>query len=158
MLTDTQRREQIQAIADLPAAVELAVRDLSEEQLDTPYREGGWTVRQVVHHLPDSHMNAYVRMKLAFTEEHPTLKPYDQDAWSRLADVKLPVAPSLALLRALHERWAAFLRSLPAQAWGRRAYHPEHGDMTLDDILASYVHHGANHVGQIEALRTKMKW
>ena len=158
MLTEKQRQEHIHQIAELPHALELAVRDLSDAQLDTPYREGGWTVRQVVHHLPDSHMNAYIRTKLVFTEDSPTLKPYDQDAWSKLADVKLPIGPSLELLGSLHHRWAVFLRSLPEEAWSRRGYHPEHGDMSLDDILVSYVHHGENHLAQIESLRAKMKW
>jgi len=158
MLSKAQRLDQIDRLAQLPDALELAVGDLTDAQLDTPYREGGWTVRQVVHHLPDSHMNAYIRSKLVFTEDHPALKPYDQDAWSALADVRLPIGPSLALLRGLHQRWVEFLRSLPEAAWSRRGYHPEHGDMTLDDILGSYVHHGDTHLGQIESLRTKMRW
>lgn len=157
-MDQAERARLIDELAALPDRVEKAVAGLTDAQLDTPYRDGGWTVRQVVHHLPDSHLNAYVRMKLILTEEHPTLKPYDQDAWSRLPDAGGPVAPSLAVLRGLHGRWTALLRALPASAWSRTAYHPENGEMSLDDLLALYGRHGATHAAQVEALRTRMGW
>ncbi|MBP1619814.1 MAG: DinB-like domain protein [Acidobacteria bacterium] len=154
----TEREALIDGLAAVPAALEAAITGLTDAQLDTPYREGGWTVRQVVHHLADSHINAFVRVKLVLTEDHPTLKPYVQDRWAELADTKLPVAPSLAIVRGVHERWVALLRSLPGTAWTRTAFHPENGEMSLDDILALYGRHGADHVGQIAALRARMAW
>ncbi len=159
MLSPEQRREGIARLLELPGLVEEAVRGLDERQLDTPYRDGGWTVRQVVHHLADSHMNAYIRTKLTLTEEHPPLKPYDQDEWAKLGDAAgLPLAPSLAILHGLHERWAALLESVPEDAWSRTAYHPERGDITLDDQLALYAGHGVNHVAQITGLRSRNGW
>ena len=154
----TERQQLIDELAGLPARLEEVIAGLSNAQLDTPYREGGWTVRQVVHHLADSHINAFVRAKLMLTEEHPTLKPYQQDRWAELVDVQLPVAPSLAILRGLHERWVVLLRSLPEAAWSRTAHHPENGEMTLDDILRLYARHGSTHAAQIEALRARMGW
>ena len=125
MPTQTERRALIAKIRSLPKDAQAAVKGLSDEQLRTPYREGGWTVAQVIHHLADSHMNAYVRMRLAMTEEHPTIKAYDQDAWASLADAgSTQLGPSLAILRGLHRRWVAFLRAIPAKAWGRAALHP----------------------------------
>jgi hypothetical protein len=122
------RARRIAEIAAAPAALRDAVAGLSEAQLETPYRPGGWTVRQVAHHVPDSHVNAYVRFKLAVTEDIPTIKPYDEAAWAELADVKaVPVATSLALLEAVHERWVAFLRSLGEADWARNFNHPELG-------------------------------
>jgi uncharacterized damage-inducible protein DinB len=159
MLSTEQRREGIARIAELPRLVEEAVRGLDDSQLDTPYRDGGWTVRQVVHHLADSHMNAYIRSKLTLTEEHPPLKPYDQDEWAKLRDTTAsPLAPSLAILRGLHERWVALFESVPEEGWSRTAYHPERGDITLDDQLALYARHGAHHVGQITGLRARNGW
>ena len=158
MLNAEQRRDGIARLLELPGLVEEAVRGLDDAQLDTPYRDGGWSVRQVVHHLADSHLNALIRMKLTLTEEHPPLKPYDQDEWARLGDAALPVAPSLAILRGVHERWAALLESLPEEAWSRTAYHPERGDITLDDQLSLYAGHGVHHVGQITGLRTRNGW
>ncbi len=158
-MTEAADREQsIKKIEALPALLEEAVRGLSDRQLDTPYREGGWTVRQVVHHLADSHINALVRMKLILTENRPTLKPYDQDAWSKLPDSHLPIAPSLSILRGLHERWATLLRSIPEEAWSRVAVHPEAGEMTPDRLLSMYSGHGEKHVGHIRSLRTAKGW
>ena len=153
-----ERTRQIDELAGLPARIEAAIAGLADDQLDTPYRDGGWTVRQVVHHLADAHINGLIRAKLTLTEDHPTLKPYQQDPWAELADVRLPVAPSLAILRGVHERWVVLLRSLPEAVWSRTAYHPEHGDMSLDDQLASYVRHGSTHTAQLEALRARMGW
>jgi uncharacterized damage-inducible protein DinB len=148
----------IEGIAGLPAAAGAAVRGLDERQLDTPYRDGGWTVRQVVHHLADSHVNAYVRHKLVATETNPPLKAYDENAWSSLADVAGPVSVSLQLLAALHERWAAFLRSLPADAFRRTGLHGENGSMTLDELVGLYAWHGRHHVAHITVLRQGRRW
>ncbi|MEO5580249.1 MAG: YfiT family bacillithiol transferase [Gemmatimonadaceae bacterium] len=141
-----------------PEAMRAAVAGLGETQLDTRYRDGGWTVRQVVHHLVDSHVNAYLRFKWTVAEEHPTIKTYDQDAWAEMSDSKLPVEPSLAILDGLHERWAVFLSQLPASAWSRGLVHPERGEMTLDDLLVMYAGHGINHVRQITHLRESRGW
>jgi uncharacterized damage-inducible protein DinB len=159
MPTQTERRALIAKIRSLPREAQAAVKGLSEEQLRTPYRDGGWTVAQVIHHLADSHMNAYIRMRLAMTEEHPTIKPYDQDSWANLPDAgATQLSPSLAILRGLHRRWTAFLKAIPAKSWDRTALHPERGDMTLDDLLALYAEHGEKHVGQILGLRRRMGW
>lgn len=150
----------IAAIEALPAALREAVRNLDQQQLETPYREGGWTVRQVVHHVPDSHLNAYVRHKLAVTEERPTIKPYDQELWAALPDGGGGhVDVSLALLEALHDRWTRFLRALPPEAFARRFFHPEaKREMTLDYSVAHYAWHGRHHVAQIDALRRRRGW
>ncbi len=149
----------IDAIAALPDQIEAAVKGLNDAQLDTPYREGGWTVRQVVHHLADSHMNSFVRMKLILTEDKPALKPYNQDAWAIQADVRsIPVATSLAILRGLHARWVALLRALPESAWDRKGFHPERGDVTLQSMLVTYSGHGAKHVEHILGLRRAKQW
>jgi uncharacterized damage-inducible protein DinB len=157
--TAADRVRRIDEIAAAPAALRKAVAGLDDAQLDTPYRSGGWTVRQVAHHVPDSHVNAYVRFKLAVTEEVPTVKPYDEAAWATLADVKaVPVATSLALLEALHERWAAFLRSLGEDEWARTFRHPELGVVPLEKNAALYAWHGRHHVAHVTALRERMGW
>jgi hypothetical protein len=159
VLDHAKRSELIEELAGLPERARAVVQGLDDAQLDTPYREGGWTVRQVIHHLADSHINAYVRFRLALTEDHPTFKPYQQDRWVELSDARaLPVESSLGLLAGLHARWVHLLRSLPGAAWARSGYHPEHGDMTLDDLLVEYGRHGTNHVGQILELRWKRGW
>jgi hypothetical protein len=158
-MTPTERKDHIERIRALPGLLENAVKGLSNAQLDTPYRDGGWSVRQVVHHLADSHMNAFVRMKLILTEEHPALKPYDQDRWAALVDgAQLPVHSSLAIVRGLHERWVALMESIPDTAWPRAGYHPERGDITLEKILMIYSGHGEKHVQQIAGLRTSRGW
>ena len=142
-----------------PAELRAAVHGLSPEQLDTPYRLEGWTVRQVVHHLPDSHMNSFIRFKLALTEEEPTIKPYDEDLWARLGDVRnTPVEVSLRLLESLHQRWVVLLRSLGDEDWPRKFRHPELGVMSLERNLALYAWHGRHHVAHITALRERMGW
>ena len=153
-MTAAQRREAIDAIAAAPAALRAAVEPLDPAALDTPYRKGGWTVRQVVHHLPDSHLNAFVRTKLALTEDAPTIKPYDEAAWAELPDSRdVPVEVSLALLDALHARWVPLLRALPDQAFERTITHPEWPrPMTLDMLVALYAWHGRHHVGHVEAV------
>jgi hypothetical protein len=157
--SDAARGHRIDEIAAAPAALRKAVAGLTEPQLDTPYRPGGWTVRQVAHHVPDSHVNAYVRFKLAVTEDTPTIKPYDEAAWAKLADVKaVPVATSLALLESVHERWVAFLRSLGEAEWARTFRHPELGVVPLEKNLALYAWHGRHHVAHITSLRERMGW
>ena len=138
LLTPSEREEAIAQIAAAPKCLREAVTGLSPQQFDTPYRPGGWTVRQVVHHLPDSHMNSYVRYKLALTEREPTIKPYDEDLWANLADSReTPVEVSLALFEALHLRWVVLLRSMRDEDFARRARHPERGIRTLDDMTSS---------------------
>jgi hypothetical protein len=153
------RARRIDAIAAAPAALRAAVSGLSEAQLDTSYRPGGWTVRQVVHHVPDSHMNAYVRFRRAVTEDAPAVPGYDEKAWAELGDVKaVPVETSLALLDALHVRWAAFLRSLKGSDFERAYVHGEMGHVPLDRALGLYAWHGRHHAAQVAALRARMGW
>ena len=156
--TPAQRQQWIAEIAEAPAKLRAAVAGLNAAQLDTPYRPGGWTVRQVVHHVPDSHMNAYVRVKLALTEENPIIKPYDEKAWAMLADRAAPIEISLGLLEGLHDRWVQLLRSLSEADYDRRFQHPEVGSVRLDRNLASYAWHGRHHVAHITALRERMGW
>jgi hypothetical protein len=156
-----QLREQwIAEIGAAPGYLRAAVAGLTPLQLDTPYRENGWTVRQVVHHLPDSHLNAYTRIKLALTEDEPTIKPYDEARWAELPDVRAtPVETSLTLLECLHRRWVLLLRELDPAQFGRRFRHPEHGrSIGLDEVLAMYAWHGRHHVAQITSLRSRMGW
>jgi hypothetical protein len=159
-VTAADRARYIEQIAAAPAELRRAVLGLTDAQLDTPYRDGGWTVRQVVHHVPDSHVNAYVRMKLGLTEERPRVKPYDQDAWIATPDVRAtPVAVSLALLEALHDRWVRLLRGLEPQDFRRTIDHPDWRDpMTLDTVLAHYAWHGRHHVAHITGLRARRGW
>ncbi|TSA15842.1 putative metal-dependent hydrolase [bacterium] len=158
-ISDSERNALIQEIADTPAKLREAVRKLSQEQLDTPYRPGGWTVRQVVHHVPDSHLNSYIRFKLAVTEDQPTIKPYKEHLWAELVDAKSsPIEPSLTLLESLHHRWAIFLRSLGAADFAKTVIHPENGIMNLDRLLQLYAWHGQHHVAHITALRERMGW
>ena len=156
--TSEERRAWIQEIARAPRDLRAAVSGLSEEQLDTPYRPGGWTVRQVVHHVPESHMNAFIRFKLALTEDQPTIKPCDEARWSMLADNALPVTPSLDLLEALHLRWVRLLESLSDADLQRRFLHPESGPWRLDQYLAQYAWHGRHHIAHITELRARMGW
>jgi len=156
--TDARARA-IESIAATPARLREAVRGLSDSQIETPYRPGGWTVRQLVHHVPDSHLNAYVRFKLALTEDAPTIKPYDEARWAELPDTKLvPIATSLTLLDAVHERWVALLRAMQPSDFARTLVHPETGRQRLDQMLALYAWHGAHHVAHITTLRGRMGW
>jgi uncharacterized damage-inducible protein DinB len=158
-LSADERRAAIDAIAEAPARLRAAIAGLDAGQLDTPYRPGGWTVRQLVHHVPDSHMNAYVRFKLAATEEEPTIKTYEEARWAELADAKTaPIEPSLALLENLHKRWVVFLRSLAPEDWSRKFRHPELGTMSLEQNLALYAWHGRHHVAHVTALRERLNW
>lgn len=159
MFTAEERHGRIALIRDFPGQLTDALAGLSDPQLDTPYRVGGWTVRQVVHHLADSHMHAYLRMKLIVAEQNPPLKPYDQDAWASMPDCRSgPLAMSLRVLTGLHERWALFLESLPDDAWGRTAFHPERGAVTLESMLKTYSDHGQKHIGHITGLRHGKGW
>lgn len=159
-LTSAERTMLIEQIAATPARMRDAVASLDEKQLNTPYRDGGWTVRQVVHHVPDSHINAYSRFKLALTEDSPMIKPYDEAAWAALPDSRdTPVATSLTLLESLHDRWVRLLRSMTDADFQRTLKHPEHeGTMTLDSMLGLYGWHGRHHVGHITSLRERMGW
>ena len=157
--SEDQRRKFIDEIEHMPTAIRAAVQGLSPEQLDTPYREGGWNVRQVVHHVPESHMNAYIRFKLALTEDEPTIKPYAEDRWARLADVQTtPIEVSLVLLESLHTRWVRLLRSLDEEEWKRTFKHPELGPVSLEKNLAIYAWHGRHHTAHITELRKRMNW
>jgi hypothetical protein len=158
-LTDDQRHAAIQSIEEAPAKMRAAVAGLNDQQLDTPYRPDGWTVRQTVHHVADSHMNAYTRFKLALTEDVPTIKPYLEARWAELPDSKAPVAVSLDLIDNLHKRWVLILRSLAPADWSREFRHPEHGKMiTLDQNLALYSWHGRHHIAHITSLRDRNSW
>jgi uncharacterized damage-inducible protein DinB len=158
-LTEDQNRTSLDDIAQTPAKLRAAIKGLSESQVDTPYRPGGWTVRQVVHHVPDSHLNSYVRFKLALTEDEPTIKPYAEDRWAELADTKAtPLEVSLTLLDSLHDRWMRLLRSMTPEQWKRTFRHPELGPMTLEKTLALYAWHGRHHVAHITSLRARQGW
>jgi len=157
-LTPAQRGECLEQIAAAPKLLRRAVAGLDEPQIDTPYRPGGWTVRQVVHHLPESHMNAYVRCKLALTEDVPTIKPYNQTRWAETPDARAPVEVSLALLDALHQKWMVLLRGMAPDDFARQLNHPENGIMTLDSVVAMYAWHGRHHTAHVTGLRERMGW
>ena len=156
----TKRRvHYIDVLAKLPPNLASAVKGLTEQQLDTPYRPDGWTVRQVVHHVPDSHLNAYVRFKLALTEFEPSIKTYKEDLWAKLPDSEqTPIETSLRLLQALHGRWVTLLQSMSAEDFARTLRHPESGVLSLDRMLALYAWHSAHHTAHITALRKRMGW
>jgi uncharacterized damage-inducible protein DinB len=157
--TPASRRQFLGELAACPGEVRRATTGLSAAQLDTPYREHGWTVRQVVHHLPDSHLNAYLRHKLAATEEQPAIKLYKEALWAELPEAKSgDIELSLALLAALHARWVAFLEALPEESFGRTFVHPDLGPVELDKSVAMYAWHGRHHVAQIDALRRRSGW
>jgi uncharacterized damage-inducible protein DinB len=158
-LSTEERRKSIDEIAATPRALREAVRGLDEKQLDTPYREGGWTIRQVVHHLPDSHLNAFIRLKFALTEDVPTIKPYDEAEWAKLPDVReTPIEVSLTLLESLHDRWVRLMRALDEKTFSREFRHPEHGAVTIDWLVAMYAWHGRHHTGHITTLRNTRGW
>ena len=158
-VTPEKRRNWINDIAELPTRARQATSGLTPQQLDIPHRDGGWTVRQVVHHLADSHMNSFTRFKLALTETNPQIKPYDQDAWSKTADAAKPdIELSLRLLEGLHARWSALLSSMQPQDFARTFVHPENGLMTLDRTLQTYAWHCRHHVAHITGLRARSGW
>jgi len=154
-----RRAHYIEVLLRLPAEVRSAVQDLNQKQLDTPYRDGGWTVRQLIHHVADSHMNAYIRFKLALTEFEPTIKTYKQDLWAELGDSsETPAETSLQLIEALHARWVNLLRSMAAADFARTLHHPEQGTVSLDRMLAMYAWHSAHHTAHITGLRERKGW
>lgn len=158
-LSAERRAQAIEEIAAAPKQFRAAVAGLTDAQLDTPYRPGGWTVRQVIHHVPDSHINAFVRTKLALTEDNPTIKPYDQDAWSKLEDARTtPVETSLRLLEDVHDRWVRVLRAMKPEDFGRTLQHPENGTMTMDQVLSVYSWHGKHHTAHVTGLRERSGW
>jgi len=158
-LTDEQRQRCLEDIAEAPRRLRAALDGLSDHQLDTPYRDGGWTLRQVAHHVPDSHMNSYIRFKLALTEQEPTIKPYMENLWAELPESRhAPIEVSLVLLDSLHQRWMLVLRQLSAADWKKTFRHPELGPMTLEKNLALYSWHGRHHVAHITTLREAKGW
>jgi len=158
-LTERQKSQYLDDIEQTPARLRAAVQGLSEKQLDTPYRAGGWTVRQVVHHVPDSHVNSYVRFKLALTEDEPTIRPYMENLWAELPEAKgAPIELSLVLLESLHSRWMLMLREIKPGEWKRNFRHPEMGLLSLEKTLALYAWHGRHHTAHITCLREKMGW
>ena len=157
-VTPTRRGQAIDEIAAAPAKLRAAVKGLDDAQLDSPYREGGWTVRQVVHHVPDSHMNAYIRLRLALTEEKPTIRPYEEARWAELADAKLPIEVSQTLLDSVHVRWDSVWRSMKPEQFTRTLVHPDHGERTIDWLLFVYEWHGKHHAAHITELRKQKGW
>jgi hypothetical protein len=153
--TDAQRVAFIADIAAVPQRIREAVAGLNDARLDTPYRPGGWTIRQLIHHIADSHMNAYIRFKLALTETQPLVKPYNEKAWAEMPDSKLPVEVSLKLIDALHERWAVILRGMKPADFDRELKHPDLGIVHLDKYVAMYAWHGKHHERHITALRER---
>lgn len=157
-LSAAERSACIEQIALAPANFRKAVAGLDDQQLDTPYRDGGWTVRQVVHHLPDSHMNAYIRFKWGLTEDSPAIKTYEEKDWARTPDTRAPIAMSLDLLTSLHQRWVALLRGMRAEDFARTIKHPEWGAPSLDTMLALYAWHGRHHTAHVTSLRQRRGW
>ncbi len=158
-VTSAERKAKIQKLRELPQKLEEAIKGLSDVQLDTPYRDGGWTVRQVVHHIADSHMNAFLRFKWMLIENFPKIKTYDQELWALSPEYKLPLEPSLLLVRGLHVRWAAMLDAVSESDWEtKKGDHPENGIVTLDRMLDIYSNHGEKHCGHIWGLRKNKGW
>jgi uncharacterized damage-inducible protein DinB len=153
-----ENKGKIQAIRSLPKELNAAIAGLSDEQLNTPYRDGGWNPRQIVHHIADSHINAFVRMKLILTEDNPKLKTYDQDLWARMNDYSRDIAPSIAIVSGVQERMANLLEDASETDLSKTADHPDNGLMSLQNLLDLYAEHGKNHVNQILSLRKKMGW
>lgn len=160
VITEEQKQQWIEDIAIAPENLRKAAKGMSDAQFDTPYRDGGWTVRQVLHHVPDSHLNAYTRFKLALTEDTPTIKPYFEDRWAKLEDSRVtPVEVSITILDALHKRWVLLLKSMSPNDFKRTYIHPEHGkEFSLEGILGMYAWHGKHHLAHIQNLKERMKW
>jgi hypothetical protein len=154
----TIRVNHVDVIERLPQSIRAAVNGLADAQLDTPYRPGGWTVRQVVHHLADSHMHAFMRLKWALTEDGPTIKPYDEASWAELADSALGVEVSLRILDGIHARWVALYRAMDEAGFARQFHHPERGPLTLDHHLHIYAWHSQHHVAHVTELRRREGW
>jgi hypothetical protein len=159
VISPEQRAAWIAELEALPGNLAHAAKGLNDDQLNTPYRPGGWTVRQVVHHIPDSHLNSYTRFRLALTEDSPTIKPYEEAAWAELPDAKsAPIEPSLLLADGLHRRWVMLLRTLTGEEFKRTFVHPEHGEVKLDWTLGLYAWHCRHHVAHIAGLRKRQGW
>lgn len=157
--SDKQRDEWLADILFLPRKLEMAILNLDEQQLNTPYREGGWNVKQVVHHVADSHMNAFIRFKLGLTEDNPTIKPYEEALWAEMSDYHMAVNISLTLLHALHNRWYDLLKHMKPEDWERTVFHPQHQKkITLWHLLGMYAWHGLHHTAHITGLRERMGW
>jgi uncharacterized damage-inducible protein DinB len=153
------RSERIMTITELPERLAEAVDELTEEQLDTEYRPGGWTVRQTVHHVADSHANSLIRFKLALTEdEAPTIRPYYEDRWAELSDSKLPIGVSLNMIESIHTRWVTLMDSMSEEDFQKKFVHPETGEWTLEGALAMYAWHSKHHTAHINHLRDRMGW
>ena len=157
-VTREQRKRFIEEISQLPNDLRKSVENLTDEQLDTPYRPEGWTIRQVVHHVGDSHLNSLIRFKLALTEENPTIRPYPEDLWAKTEEYKMPVEVSLDLINALHRRWAKLLESMSDEDFARTLNHPETGNWNLEDFLGMYVWHGRHHLAHIVNLKKRNNW
>lgn len=157
-ITSGVTEDWINEIEKLPALLRDAVKDLNDDQLDTAYRFGGWTVRQVIHHLADSHMNAYIRFKLALTEENPVIKPYDETKWAELSDYKLPINTSLSLLETLHIRWTSLLRNLTPADMKKTFIHPSSGEVSVGQNIGIYAWHGRHHLAHITSLCNRRGW
>ncbi|HYX82089.1 MAG TPA: putative metal-dependent hydrolase [Gemmatimonadales bacterium] len=157
-LSPAERADRIEQIAAAPANFRRAVAGLNDAQLDTPYRDGGWTVRQVAHHLPDSHMNAYMRFKWGLTEDNPAIKTYEEKDWAKTPETGAAIAMSLDLLTALHQRWVTLLRAMQPADFARTIHHPEWGTPSLDSMLALYAWHGRHHTAHVTSLRQRMGW
>jgi hypothetical protein len=157
-ITQERRQQAIDEIASTPVKIRAAVKGLNDAQLDTPYRDGGWTVRQVVHHVPDSHMNAFIRLKLALTEEKPTIKTYHEELWANLADATMPIDVSLSLLESVHSRWDRVWRSLNPEHFARPLIHPDSGERNIDWLVFVYEWHGKHHTAHIAELRKQKGW
>jgi uncharacterized damage-inducible protein DinB len=157
-ITPEQRKQFIREIAELPNNLREMVKNMSEEQIDLPYRPAGWTVRQVVHHVGDSHLNSFIRFKLALTEKNPTIRPYAEDLWAETAEYKMPVDVSLNLIDSIHRRWVALLESMSDEDFARTLNHPETGVWTLENLLGMYVWHGKHHTAHINNLKKRNGW
>jgi uncharacterized damage-inducible protein DinB len=157
-ITPEQRKQFIREIAELPNNLREMVKNMSEEQIDSPYRPAGWTVRQVVHHVGDSHLNSFIRFKLALTEKNPTIRPYAEDLWAETAEYKMPVDVSLNLIDSIHRRWVALLESMSDEDFARTLNHPETGVWTLENLLGMYVWHGKHHTAHINNLKKRNGW
>jgi uncharacterized damage-inducible protein DinB len=157
-VTSKLRREFINEIAKLPEKLQNSIANLNDEQLDTPYRPGGWTVRQTVHHVADSHLNSLTRFKLALTEEVPTIRPYYEDRWAELADSFLPIEHSMQIIEGLHFRWTTLLKSMTEEHFKRKLIHPESGEWTLEEFLGLYAWHSRHHTAHITNLRSRNNW
>jgi len=157
-ITPELRKEFIVEISNLPIKLKASIADLNDEQLDTPYRPAGWTVRQTIHHVADSHLNSLIRFKLALTEDAPTIRPYYEERWAELSDSFLPLESSIKILEGLHFRWTTFLNSMSDADFQRKLVHPDSGDWTLEQMLGLYAWHGKHHTAHITSLRDRNNW